>query len=108
MKIEFRDSDRDADADIAFAGERLQRDRVTRTADQQVAADAEPKRDAARGAGVTAADIARIEATVLGQYRPDQHTAGAEIRVKADARNMRVIAVRTADIRCEHATRVAH
>ena len=44
MQAHLGDTDRKANADIAFAGERLQRDRIVRTANKDVPADPETER----------------------------------------------------------------
>src|SRR5882757_343191 len=101
-------SGRDADADLALHAERLQRDRIVRSADQRVAADADAERRAALRTGVVAGKVARPKPRHRRKHAPGQHRLLGDAEIESDLADGRDIAVFRHALGAQHAAEIGH
>src|SRR5258705_1925261 len=94
---------RDADADLALHAKRLQRDRIVRSADQRVAADADTERRAALRAGIVAGKVARSKPRHRRKHAPGQHRLLGDAEIESDLADGRDIAVFRHALGAQHA-----
>src|SRR5947207_2392316 len=97
-----------AQADLALNAERLQRDRIVRTADQHVAAQADADRRAALRAGVGARQIARPEPRDRRIDAPCQRGLLGDAKIQADLADSRDIAVFRHALDAQHAAEIGN
>src|SRR5882757_3287831 len=75
LEADGADAGRDVQALVAFDAQRLQRDRLVETADQDVGAEADANRGARRGTGIVALKGARAYVGRRREHAPYQHAA---------------------------------
>src|SRR5262249_30049654 len=72
------------DGDRAFKRNRLQRDRASRTADQNIGASTEADAEIARGADIFTSESARRQAGCRRKHSPSENASGADADVDPD------------------------
>src|ERR1700687_458588 len=99
---------RNAEADLALHAERLQCDRIVRSADQHVAAGSDPDRRAALRTGIIAGEIARAEPRHRCKHPPGERRFLGDAEIEADLADGRNVAVLRHALGAQHAAEVGH
>src|SRR6185437_4687365 len=105
-KFEALQSGRDIEADLALHAQWLQRDRIVGATDQHVAADADPDRRAALGAGIIAGEIAGSQSGDRRIHAPGQRRFPGDAKIDADLADGGDVAVVRHAIDPKHATEI--
>src|SRR5579863_3096206 len=97
---------RDAQADLSLQAERLKRDRIVGTADQDVAASPDANRRASLCAGIIAGEVAGPEISRRREYTPGERCFLCDAEIDADLADGSDVAVFRPAVDAEHAAEI--
>jgi hypothetical protein len=103
LKVEANNTTGNVHPGLALQAERLKREGIGRTAEQQVAAAAQPERDVAAHAAVVAGEIAAADALGWRVHSPSEAGFGGNAEIDTEAGHMRKIRLRTTAVGVKNA-----
>src|ERR1700722_9136073 len=103
LQFDVGHAGRDVEPGLALHADRLQRVGILRTADQEIAAAADPDRGVGADAAVIAGEIAAADPVGRGAHRPGQAGVVGDPEIKPDAAQRCNVGFGTVAVALEHA-----